>query len=108
MHEQHCLDLRRDAADPSGVADAGKYGAVLVLNDGCAGTLRRLRLALALRDRHPQLQVGMVSYLENRPVDAVTSCVAGGVHAPLALAELAPELKVEFKDRVLNLEYQAV
>lgn len=105
-HERHYVDVLRDAAVPGGVAHPGRYAAVLVLNDGGAGTMQRLRLALSLRDRHPQLQVGMLSYLGNAPVDAAGR-QAGGARWPLVLAELGPELKVELRDEVLSLEYQA-
>jgi hypothetical protein len=107
-HERRSMDVIRDTDGPGGVAHAGRYAAVLVLNDGGAGTMRRLRLALALRDRHPQLQIGVLKYLGNGPVDPVAGRQACRADLSLVLAELGSELKVELTDQVLSLEYQAV
>jgi hypothetical protein len=102
------VDLRRvtrlDAVDDA------DYASVIVLNDGGAETIRRLRLALALRAQHEQLPVAVLTYLEPRGDVAVAdeTLAAAAAAAPrLALAELGPELFVELKDEVLSLEYQA-
>lgn len=98
------LDLRRvtrlDAVDDA------DYASVIVLNDGGAGTLRRLKLALALREHHKELRVGVLTYLE--PVGEGRGRGAVVADAPAAvLSELGPELRVELKNQVLSLEYQA-
>jgi hypothetical protein len=104
------LDLRRvtrlDAVDDA------DYASVIVLNDGGAETIRRLRLALALREHHKQLPVAVLTYLEPRgggaaAVDALAAGVTAAAAPHVALAELGPELSVEFNDEVLSLEYQA-
>lgn len=103
--ERHRLDLRRitrlDAVDDA------DYASVIVLNDGGAETIRRLRLALALREHHKQLPVAVLTYLEPRADAAVSGEALAAAAAPRALAELGPELFVELKDEVLSLEYQA-
>lgn len=103
--ERRQLDLRRvtrlDAIDDA------DYDAVIVLNDGGAGTVRRLRLALALRAHHKRLPVAVLTYL---PPDAPApgdALAAAGAVPDVALAELGPGLHVELKDAVLSLEYQA-
>lgn len=104
--ERRRLDLLRvtrlDAVDDA------DYASVIVLNNGGAETIRRLRLALALRERHKQLAVAVLTYLEPRADAAVSGeTLAAAAAAPRALAELGPELFVELKDEVLSLEYQA-
>lgn len=64
-----------------------EYASVVVLNDGCAGTVQRLRQALALREHHPELQIGVLTWLDTRSV--------------------SPGLKVELREQVLSVEYQA-
>lgn len=81
--------LPRDVAlCPADTIDPGAdYAAVIVLNDGRAGTVQRLREALALRERCHELEVGVLTWLDTHSVST--------------------ELKVELKERVLSVEYQA-
>lgn len=69
---------------------ATDYATVIVLNDGRAGTVQRLRQALALRERCHELQIGVLTWLD----------------AQSAEAELGPGLKIELKE-MLSVEYQA-
>jgi hypothetical protein len=99
------FDLRRVTRVDA--VDTADYASVIVLNDGGADTIKRLQLALALREHHKQLPVAVLTYLEPRagPVDGLLAGAA--VRPGVALAELGPELFVELKDEVLRLEYQA-
>ena len=100
------LDLRR-VTGLEGIDD-GDYGSVIVVNDGGAETIRRLRLALALREHHRRLPVAVLTYLRPRPDGAAGRDALPAPDMPqAALAELGPELSVELKDAVLSLEYQA-
>ena len=80
---------------------------MIVVNDGGAETIRRLRVALALRQRCRQrLPVAVLTYLE--PRRGGRDILADVAALPRdALAELGPELSVELKDAVLSVEYQA-
>jgi hypothetical protein len=107
--ERRRLDLRRDTRLDA--VDEADYASVIVLNDGGAETIRRLRLALALREHHKQLPVAVLTYLEPGSAGAAADALAAGITAAaaphVALAELGPELSIELKDEVLSLEYQA-
>lgn len=105
--ERQRLDLWRvtrvDAVDDA------EYASVIVLNDGGAETIRRLQLALALREQHKQLPVAVLTYLAPPPDGApARDALADLAAAPAAvLAALGPELCVELKGQMLSLEYQA-
>jgi hypothetical protein len=104
--EGRCLDLRRvtrvDAVDDA------DYSAVIVLNDGSAETIRRLQLALALREHHKELRIAVLTYLGQRQDGQGAADASAVAPAPRrALADLGPELFVEIRDQVLSLEYQA-
>jgi len=89
--------------------DGADYASVIVLNDGSAGTVRRLRQALALRAQHKELPVAVLTYLgPPRGAGASPDALANAGPRPDAvLPELGPELYVELKDEVLSVEYQA-
>lgn len=70
------------------VANETAYSTVIVINDGGAGTVRRLLAALHMRERRKGLCVGVLSYLEQDSLD--------------------PRLRIEVKKEVLSFEYQAV
>ena len=80
-----------------------EYASVVVLNDGRAGTVQRLREALALRDHRPELQIGVLSWLDTH---SAASALALAASLSSALGDPAPELKVELKEQVLSVEYQ--
>ena len=104
--ERRVVDLRR-AAGAAGVGDETDYASVIVVNDGRAGTVRRQQLALALRDRHRGLPIAVLTYLDRRLRAGADAILAAAGPLPV-LAELGPELKVELRNEVLSLEYQAV
>lgn len=87
--------------------DAARYGAVIVVNSGGAGTLGCLRQALGLCRRSGDLDVGVLTYLD----PAALAALCGGP-APRAtgdpgrLGSLGPELRVELSENGLTLEYQ--
>lgn len=104
--ERRRLDLRHVARTDA--IDAADYASVIVLNDGGVDTLRRLQLALALRERHRELPVAVLTYLgRDESRRGAGDLLAGAAGPRRALAELGPELFVELKDEVLSLEYQA-
>jgi hypothetical protein len=95
------VDLCRVPPPAEVVAGAGVYESVIVINDGGAGTIRRVQMALDMRGRGGPVSVGVLTYL----------VVPLGLDpADPALAEwpsLWPQLKVELKEAMLSLEYQA-
>lgn len=99
--ERPRVDLRRAAGDV-GPVDPGGYSAVIVLNDGGAGTVGRLRRALALRQRDERLRIGVLTCLGGEAGKAAATASPQTV-----LQALGPELRVEMADQVLCLEYQA-
>lgn len=101
--ERPRIDLRRVAGDV-GPVDPSGYSAVIVLNDGRAGTVGRLRRALALRQRDARLCVGVLTPLDPPRGAAV---MAGPEPPELLLQALGPELRAELTGEVLCLEYQA-
>jgi hypothetical protein len=103
--ERRRIDLcRTDAGDAAPHAD---YAAVIVLNDGRVATIRRLRLALALREQHKNLAIGVLTYLGGPRHTGAGFPPADAGPLP-ALGQFGPELRVELRDAVLSLEYQAV
>jgi len=94
--ERWLLEFRRVPCEEAAAGETTRYSSVIVINDGGAYTLRRLLMAFAMRERQEQLDIGMLSYLdeaENRPP---------------ALIALEPRLSIELKEETLRLEYQAV
>jgi hypothetical protein len=99
--ERGQVDLCRVSPPAEVVAGAGVYDSVIVINDGGAGTLRRVRMALDMRGRGGPVSVGVLTYLVVPlgldPADpALADCL-----------EMWPQLKVELKEAMLSLEYQA-
>jgi N-acyl-L-homoserine lactone synthetase len=83
------------------VLSAGVYDSVIVINDGGAGTIRRVQMALDLRGRGGRMSVGVLTYL------AVPLGLDADDPALAEWLEMWPQLKVELKDAMLSLEYQA-
>ena len=99
------LDLRR--VSRLDAVDHAEYASVIVVNDGGAQTIRRLQLALSLRAHHKQLPVAVLTYLEPDAATPGAGQLAAAAAPGVTLGELGPELFVELKDEMLNLEYQA-
>ena len=93
------VDLCR--SPPPAEVVAGAYDSIIVINDGGAGTIRRVQMALDLRGRGGRLSVGVLTYL------AVPLGLDAGDPALAEWLALWPQLKVELKEAMLNLEYQA-
>jgi hypothetical protein len=99
--ERGQVDLCRVPPPAEVVAGAGVYDSVIVINDGGAGTIRRVQMALDLRGRGGRMSVGVLTYL------AVPLGLDADDPALAEWLEMWPQLKVELKDAMLSLEYQA-
>jgi hypothetical protein len=99
--ERGQVDLCR-VTPPAEVVAGADYDSVIVINDGGAGTIRRVQMALDMRERGNRLAVGVLTYL------AVPALGLEGGDAALAnWLALWPQLRVELKEAILSLEYQA-
>ena len=100
--ERGQLDLCRVAPTAEVVPGAGVYDSIIVINDGRAGTIRRVQMALGMRGRGKQLAVGVLTYL----VVPALGLEAGDA-ANVDWAALWPQLRIELKEAILSLEFQA-
>jgi len=100
--ERGHVDLCRVAPSAEVAVGEDAYDSVIVINDGGAGTIRRVQMALGMRCRGGRLAVGVLTYL------AVPAFGLDAGEAALAdWLALWPQLRVELKEAMLNLEYQA-
>lgn len=100
--ERRHVDLLRTTLAEEAVANAAAYSSVIVINDGDAGTVRRLVKALQMHQREKHLCVGVLTYLSE------AACDTGRADLLPALASLGPPLSIELNGEVLSFEYQAV
>ncbi len=98
--ERGHVDLCRVAPTAHAVGSPGAYQSVIVINDGGADTIRRVQMALDMRGRHRRAAVGVLTYL---PAPAL-----GPDPGEVALADwLWSQLRIEMKEAMLSVEYQA-
>jgi hypothetical protein len=90
--ERWRVDVRREMLADDAAADAQDYAAVIVVNDGGACAVQRLRAACELRNRHGGLRIGVLWYLDEAALDP---------------AEIEPRLKFELREDGVQIEYQA-
>ena len=92
------LDLRWSELNEGALASDASYSSVIVIDDGGAGTVRRLLAAWRLRERRRHLCVGVLSYLDD----------TGARQAdPLGAAlNLMPRLRVDLQEEVICFEFQ--
>jgi hypothetical protein len=98
--ERGHVDLCRTGSAAEVVAGRAAYQTVIVINDGSAGTIRRMQVALDMRARHQRLAIGVLTYL--------AAPALGLDPGEVALADwLRTQLRVEMKEATLSVEYQA-
>lgn len=102
QRERSRIDLQRTFPGHAALPRDACYSSVIVVNDGGVDTVRRLRLAIGLRERQRQLCIGVLTYLVQSPR-------AAGNGEPLPqLLQIQPGLQVQLDEHLLRLEYQAV
>lgn len=98
--ERGHVDLCRLPPRVEFVSGAGAYDSVIVINDGGADTIRRVQLALDMCGRRRPLAIGVLTYL--------AAPALGRDPGDAALADwLGSQLRIEMKEAMLSLEYQA-
>jgi hypothetical protein len=91
--ERWLVEFRREMLADDAEADAEDYSAVIVVNDGGARAVQRLRAACELRNRHGGLRIGVLWYLDE-----------AGRARPAAIE---PRLQFELREDGVQIEYQA-
>jgi hypothetical protein len=109
--ERRQVDMVHGAAAANDRASEPDYASVIVVNDGGADTVRRLRIALELRRRQKSsLSIGVLWYLDGSVEVAGALPGMPGQSPDLApvLGELGMHLRIDLHQEALSVEYQAV